>query len=37
MFIMDEKEMKKQIIFLLQNITSCQIKDFKLTYNNDLI
>jgi hypothetical protein len=29
--------MKKQIIFLLQNITACQIKDFKLTYNKDLI
>lgn len=32
-FIMDNKEMKKQVIQLLQSITSCEIKDFKLSYN----
>lgn len=37
MFIMNEKEMKKQIIHLLQSITACQIRDFKLNFNNDLI
>ncbi len=29
--------MKKQIIHLLQNITACQIRDFTLKYNTDLI
>lgn len=29
--------MKKQIINLLQNITACQIKNFSLKYNNNLI
>ena len=37
MFIMDEKKKKKQIIHLLQNITACQIKDFKLKFNEELI
>lgn len=37
MFIMDEKEMKKQIIHLLQSITACQIKNFKLNFNNNMI
>jgi len=29
--------MKKQIINLLQNITACQIRDFNLEYNKNLI
>lgn len=29
--------MKKQIIHLLESITACQIKDFKLDFNKDLI
>jgi len=37
MFIMNEKEMKKQIINLLQSITACQIKNFKVNFNQNLI
>ena len=37
MFIMNENEMKKQIINLLQNITACQIRDFKVNFNENLI
>lgn len=37
MFIMNEKEMKKQIINLLQNITACQIQNFKVNFNQNLI
>lgn len=37
MFIMNEREMKKQIIHLLETITACQIKDFKVKFNNNLI
>lgn len=37
MFIMNEKEMKKQIINLLQSITACQIRDFKVKFNQNLI
>lgn len=37
MFIMNEKEMKKQIINLLQSITACQIRDFKVNFNQNLI
>jgi len=33
MFIMNEKEMKKQIINLLQSITACQIQNFKVNFN----
>jgi hypothetical protein len=29
--------MQKQIIYLLDVITRCQIKDFKLEYNEELI
>jgi hypothetical protein len=35
-FIMDNKEMKKQIIHLLESITSCEINNFKVKYNQDL-
>lgn len=37
MFIMNEKEMKKQIINLLQSITACQIKNVKVNFNQNLI
>lgn len=37
MFIMNEKEMKKQIINVLQSITACQIRDFKVNFNQNLI
>lgn len=37
MFIMNEKEMKKQIINLLQSITACQIRDFKVNFNQNHI
>lgn len=36
LFIMDNKEMKRQIIFLLESITSCEIKDFQLHYDHGL-
>jgi hypothetical protein len=32
LFIMDNKEMKRQIIFLLESITSCEIKNFHVAY-----
>jgi len=32
-FIMDNKDMKRQIIQLLENMTSCEIKDFTVKYN----
>lgn len=35
-FIMDNKEMKKQIIQLLENMTSCEIKDFKVQFDSHL-
>ena len=35
-FIMDNKDMKKQIIQLLENITSSEIKDFTINYNEKL-
>lgn len=37
LFIMDNKEMKKQIIYLLESITSCEIKNFHVAYENDKI
>lgn len=36
LFIMDNKEMKRQIIFLLESITLCEIKNFQLNYNTQL-
>jgi hypothetical protein len=33
LFIMDNKEMKKQIIYLLDSITSCEIKNFQVGYD----
>jgi ubiquitin len=36
MFIMDNKEMKRQIIYLLESITSCEIKDFKVAYDEKI-
>ena len=35
MFIMDNKEMKKQIIYLLDSITSCEIKNFQVIYDDE--
>ena len=35
-FIMDNKEMKKQIIQLLESMTACEIKDFTIKYNEKL-
>ena len=35
-FIMDNKEMKKQVIQLLESITSCEINDFKVIYDTAL-
>ena len=37
MFIMKNEEMRKQIIYLLESITSCQIKDFNMEYNTKMI
>lgn len=37
LFIMKNQEMQKQIIYLLQSMTRCQIKDFNLEYNQDMI
>lgn len=36
LFIMDNKEMKKQIIFLLESITSCEISNFKVDFNEKI-
>jgi hypothetical protein len=33
---MDNKEMKRQIIQLLESITSCEIKDFTVKYNEKI-
>ena len=35
-FIMDNKEMKKQVIQLLESTTSYSINDFKASYDTDL-
>jgi hypothetical protein len=35
-FIMDNKEMKKQVIQLLESITSCEIKDFTIHYDKTI-
>jgi hypothetical protein len=32
-FIMDSKEMKKQIIHLLESITTCEISNFQVHFN----
>lgn len=37
LFIMDNKEMKKQIIYLLESITSCEIKNFQVAYDDEKI
>ena len=37
LFIMKDDQMQKQIIYLLESITKCQIKDFNLEYNQDII
>lgn len=37
LFIMKNQEMEKQIIFLLESITKCQVKNFSLEYNQDII
>jgi len=33
---MDNKEMKKQIIYLLESITSCEISNFHVNFNQAL-
>lgn len=37
LFIMDNSEMKKQIIYLLETITSCEIKNFQVNYGDKQI
>lgn len=37
LFIMKNQEMQKQIIYLLESMTRCQIKDFNVEYNQDMI
>ena len=36
MFVMNSKEMKKQIIFLLESITSYEISNFSIDYDKSL-
>ena len=35
-FIMDNKEMKRQIIQLLENMTSCEISNFSIKYDEKM-
>lgn len=37
LFIMNNEEMQKQIIYLLESITKCAVSNFNLEYNQKLI